>query len=80
VLFQYVSDPHILPYVQAIIGEDVKSVHTMLINKPPDVGLGSSRHPLHQDLWVRAPPLPHRSRIARSPSRMAHGSWLMARG
>jgi len=23
----------------------------MLINKPPDVGLGSSRHPPHQDLW-----------------------------
>lgn len=51
ILFQYVSDPHIVPYVQAIIGPDIKSIHTMLINKPPDVGLGSSRHPLHQDLW-----------------------------
>jgi len=26
-------------------------MHTMLINKPPDVGGGSSRHPLHQDQW-----------------------------
>ena len=26
-------------------------MHTMLINKPPDTGLGSSRHPPHQDLW-----------------------------
>jgi len=23
----------------------------MLINKPPDLGIGTSRHPLHQDLW-----------------------------
>lgn len=26
------------------------AVHTMLINKPPDPGLKTSRHPLHQDL------------------------------
>jgi len=51
VLFSYCNDPHIAPIVEAIIGPSFKSVHTMLINKPPDVGLGSSRHPLHQDLW-----------------------------
>jgi len=51
VLFQYVTDPHIVEYIEAIVGPNFKSIHTMLINKPPDVGVGSSRHPLHQDLW-----------------------------
>jgi hypothetical protein len=26
-------------------------MHTMLINKPPDPGTLTSRHPLHQDLY-----------------------------
>jgi len=51
VLFEYPSHPAVLKYVESIIGPNLRSVHTMLINKPPDVGLGSSRHPLHQDLW-----------------------------
>jgi len=51
VLFSYTSHPAVAKYVESIIGSDFKSVHTMLINKPPDVGLGSSRHPPHQDLW-----------------------------
>jgi phytanoyl-CoA hydroxylase len=51
VLFSYCNDAHIAPIVEAIIGDSFKAIHTMLINKPPDVGLGSSRHPLHQDLW-----------------------------
>ena len=50
VLFSYTSHPAVCKYVEAIIGSDFKSVHTMLINKPPDVGGGSSRHPPHQDL------------------------------
>ena len=60
VLFSYTSHPAVAKYVEAIIGEDFKSVHTMLINKPPE-GVrsgeeqqkfaGSSRHPPHQDLW-----------------------------
>ncbi|MDO9334535.1 MAG: phytanoyl-CoA dioxygenase family protein, partial [Dehalococcoidales bacterium] len=50
-LFTYCSHPNVTKYVESIIGSDFKSVHTMLINKPPDVGLGSSRHPPHQDLW-----------------------------
>ena len=33
VLFTYCSHPNIVKYVEAIIGEDIKSVHTMLINK-----------------------------------------------
>jgi phytanoyl-CoA hydroxylase len=49
--FDYCKHPAILPWVESIIGPNVKAVHTMLINKPPDVGLGSSRHPPHQDLW-----------------------------
>jgi len=51
VLFSYCSHPNVAKYVESIIGSSFKSVHTMLINKPPDVGLGSSRHPPHQDLW-----------------------------
>jgi phytanoyl-CoA hydroxylase len=50
VLFTYTSHPAVCKFVEAIIGSDFKSVHTMLINKPPDVGGGSSRHPPHQDL------------------------------
>lgn len=51
VLFSYSKLPSVLKYVSAIIGPDIKSMHTMMINKPPDTGLGSSRHPPHQDLW-----------------------------
>jgi phytanoyl-CoA hydroxylase len=48
ILFQYCAEPVMLPIVQSLIGDDVKSMHTMLINKPPDTGKGSSRHPPHQ--------------------------------
>eukprot|EP01012_Entosiphon_sulcatum_P033327 TRINITY_DN42184_c0_g1_i1.p1 TRINITY_DN42184_c0_g1~~TRINITY_DN42184_c0_g1_i1.p1 ORF type:complete len:311 (-),score=42.48 TRINITY_DN42184_c0_g1_i1:113-1045(-) len=51
VLFEYCKTPKVLDYVESIIGPDIKSVHTMLINKPPDLGRGTSRHPPHQDLW-----------------------------
>jgi len=51
VLFEYCRHPDVIKYVTGIIGPNLRSVHTMLINKPPDVGVGSSRHPLHQDLW-----------------------------
>jgi len=51
ILFGYCRHPNLLPYVTSIVGPDIRSVHTMLINKPPDVGIGSSRHPPHQDLW-----------------------------
>jgi phytanoyl-CoA hydroxylase len=49
VLFEYVRHPNIVKYASAIVGPDVKSVHTMLINKQPNVG-PTTRHPLHQDL------------------------------
>jgi len=51
VLFSYCQHPKILPYVESVIGPNIRTVHTMLINKPPDLGIGSSRHPPHQDLW-----------------------------
>ena len=53
VLFQYCSLPEILQYVECFTGPDIMAMHTMLINKPPDPGSKSSRHPLHQG---RVPP------------------------
>lgn len=50
VLFGYCVHPSIVKYVKAFTGEDVMAMHTMLINKPPDPGTRSSRHPFHQDL------------------------------
>lgn len=39
-----------LDYVQCFTGPNIRAMHTMLINKPPDSGNRTSRHPLHQDL------------------------------
>ena len=50
VLFSYCELPQVLKYVACFTGPDIKTVHTMLINKPPDPGTLTSRHPLHQDL------------------------------
>ncbi|XP_061167950.1 phytanoyl-CoA dioxygenase, peroxisomal-like [Saccostrea echinata] len=50
VLFDYCAIPEVVDYVKAIIGDKVNAIHTMLINKPPDPGRKTSRHPLHQDL------------------------------
>jgi phytanoyl-CoA hydroxylase len=48
VLFErYVRHPKLLDWVSGFIGPDVKMIHNMLINKPPNV---DGRHPLHQDL------------------------------
>ncbi len=48
VLFDgYVQHPKLLDRVECFVGPDIKSIHTMLINKPPGV---DGRHPLHQDL------------------------------
>jgi phytanoyl-CoA hydroxylase len=43
----YARNPKLLDPVESFVGPDVKSIHTMLINKPPHV---DGRHPLHQDL------------------------------
>jgi len=50
-LSSYFRLPQILKYVECFTGRDCLAVHTMLINKPPDPGTKSSRHPLHQDLY-----------------------------
>lgn len=47
VLDGYTTHPRVLSCVQRFIGDDVMTIHTMLINKPPNV---DGRHPLHQDL------------------------------
>ncbi|XP_069101597.1 uncharacterized protein [Argopecten irradians] len=42
----------LVDYVEAFVGPNIKAMHTMLINKPPDYpGMKSSRHPMHQDLY-----------------------------
>lgn len=50
VLIEYCKLPQLLEYVECFTGPNVMAMHTMLINKPPDTGSLSSRHPLHQDL------------------------------
>eukprot|EP01012_Entosiphon_sulcatum_P000183 TRINITY_DN10027_c0_g1_i4.p1 TRINITY_DN10027_c0_g1~~TRINITY_DN10027_c0_g1_i4.p1 ORF type:complete len:188 (+),score=46.62 TRINITY_DN10027_c0_g1_i4:59-565(+) len=65
ILFEYCKLPKVLDVVEAVIGPNIKSVHTMLINKPPDLGRGSSRHPPHQDLWY----FPFRPEIGRASCR-----------
>ncbi|XP_018016264.1 phytanoyl-CoA dioxygenase, peroxisomal [Hyalella azteca] len=42
--------PQILDYVECFTGGNIMAMHTMLINKPPDAGTLTSRHPMHQDL------------------------------
>lgn len=51
VLSKYVMNDLVLDYVEAFVGPNIKVVNTMVINKPPDSGLLTSRHPLHQDLF-----------------------------
>jgi len=50
VMFQYCRNKDMLRYVESLVGHNIAAMHTMLINKPPDPGTKSSRHPLHQDL------------------------------
>ncbi|KAJ9582219.1 hypothetical protein L9F63_003429, partial [Diploptera punctata] len=50
VLSDYIHDPKVLDYVECFTGPNIKAMHTMLINKPPDSGKMTSIHPLHQDL------------------------------
>lgn len=49
VLQTYCTNPDLVPYLKSFCGDNIKSVHTMFINKPPHMGV-SSRHPSHQDL------------------------------
>jgi phytanoyl-CoA hydroxylase len=47
-MVEYCKLPEVIRYVEAITGPDIMAMHTMLINKPPDTGSKSSRHPMHQ--------------------------------
>jgi phytanoyl-CoA hydroxylase len=47
VLDTYAHDERVLEVMRDLIGDEIMSIHTMLINKPPNV---DGRHPLHQDL------------------------------
>ncbi|TSK13243.1 Phytanoyl-CoA dioxygenase, peroxisomal [Bagarius yarrelli] len=49
-LFRYCTLPQIIKYVECFTGPNIMAMHTMLINKPPDTGKKTSRHPMHQDL------------------------------
>lgn len=50
-LFEYCRTKKVLDAVEAVCGKNIVAMHTMLINKPPDSGNLTSRHPLHQDLY-----------------------------
>ncbi|KAE9554868.1 hypothetical protein FO519_001896 [Halicephalobus sp. NKZ332] len=53
VLFDYCKYPVVVDIVRDLVGTptcNLVSMHTMLINKPPDSGNLTSRHPMHQDL------------------------------
>ena len=47
-LSKFIVLPEILDVVECFTGPDIRAMHTMLINKPPDHGKKTSRHPLHQ--------------------------------
>lgn len=53
---KYVTYPDILDLVECFTGPDIRAMHTMLINKPPDSGQQTSRHPMHQvrACWANA--------------------------
>jgi len=50
VMSKYILHPKMLDYVECFTGPNIKAMHTMFINKPPDSGKLTSIHPLHQDL------------------------------
>lgn len=54
ILYSYARHPELLRLLPAFTGSSGAKVvpfSSMVVNKPPDAGLGTSRHPLHQDLW-----------------------------
>lgn len=50
VMSKYILHSKMLDYVECFTGPNMKAMHTMFINKPPDSGKLTSIHPLHQDL------------------------------
>ncbi|XP_050436071.1 phytanoyl-CoA dioxygenase, peroxisomal-like isoform X2 [Adelges cooleyi] len=48
--YEYARYPKLVDYVESFIGSNIMAMHSMYINKQPDIGTNSSRHPVHQDL------------------------------
>jgi len=46
VLKQFIEEPEILDLAENFVGKNFKTIHNMLINKPPNL---DGRHPFHQD-------------------------------
>lgn len=46
VLWEFLTEPAILDIVENFAGKNMKTIHNMLINKPPNL---DGRHPFHQD-------------------------------
>lgn len=49
ILHSYCTNPDLIPYLKSFCGDNIKSMHTIFLNKPPNMG-ANSRHPFHQDL------------------------------
>ncbi|KAJ3327635.1 hypothetical protein HDU93_001855 [Gonapodya sp. JEL0774] len=48
-MYSWVQHPEMLKVAKCFVGADVKSLHHMYINKPPDMNQ-TAIHPLHQDM------------------------------
>lgn len=44
---ELLKNPKVLDLVENFCGKNIKTVHNMIVNKPPQV---DGRHPMHQDL------------------------------
>lgn len=68
----------VVDIVECFTGPNVMAVHTMLINKPPDAGAESSRHPLHQVVQDTLPEIAKCQNIRMSLSFKTSGSALLS--
>merc|ERR1711976_520278 len=56
VIPKFVTFPQVLDVVQCFTGPDIRAMHTMLINKPPDSGKKTSRSPVWRvSCWASRP-------------------------
>lgn len=70
VFMEYIGHPFLLDYMENFTGPNIMAMHSMLINKPPDSGKLTSRHPWHQDLHYF--PFRPANRVAASWTAMEH--------
>eukprot|EP01084_Bolivina_argentea_P292795 503468_1 len=45
------TNKDIINYTKAFVGDNLRTLDHIHLQKPPDLGFLSSRHPLHQDAW-----------------------------